>query len=62
MSGGRVWLGGRCGVMLGGRRKRSLVGGFRSVNVCPPNLLTRQNKTQPEREILEMENIQKFAK
>jgi len=24
----------------------------RSVNGCPPNLLTRQNKNQPEREIL----------
>ena len=55
-------MGVRCGVVLGGRRKRSLVGGFRSVYGCPPNVLTRQNKNQPEREILEMENIQKFAK
>ena len=37
----------------GGRRKRSLVRVFRSVNGCPPNLLTRQNKNQPEREFPE---------
>ena len=48
-----MWLGGRCAVVWGRRRKRSLVGGFRSVNGCPPNLLTRQNKNQPEREFLE---------
>jgi len=46
-------LGGRCVVAWGGRRKRSLVRGFRSVNGCPPNLLTRQNKNQPEREFPE---------
>ena len=39
--GGRVCLSGRCAVVWGGRRKRSLDGGFRSVNGCPPNLLTR---------------------
>jgi len=46
-------LGGRCAVVWGGRRKRPLVRGFRSVNGCQPNLLTRQNKNQPEREFLE---------
>jgi len=42
-----VWLGGRRAVLWGGRRKRSLVGGFRSINGCPPTLLTRQNKNNP---------------
>ena len=36
-----------------GRRKRSMIREFRSVNGCPPNLLTRQKKNQPEREFLE---------
>jgi len=38
-----------------GGRRRALVGGFRSANAsgCPPNLLTRLNKNQPGREILE---------
>ena len=40
-----------CGVGLKGRR--SQVGGLRSGNGCQSNLLTRQNKTQPKREILE---------
>jgi len=30
-----------------------VVGGCRSINTCPPNLLTRQYKDQPEREYLE---------
>ena len=36
--------------MWGGGRKRSMV---RGIHDCPPNLLTRQNKNQPEREFLE---------
>ena len=34
-----MWLGGRCAVVWGGRRERSMVGGFRSINGCPPFLL-----------------------
>jgi len=66
-----------CGVVWGGRRKKSLVRGSRRRNGCPPNLQTRQNKNQPKREILDngenpetnqskklskMKKIQKFAK
>ena len=42
-------------MVLGGRIERSVVGGFGGVNGYPslPNLLSRQNKNQPEREILE---------
>ena len=43
---------GGCTGVWAGRRKRSLVGWFRSVNGCLPNLLTRQHKNQPEREFL----------
>jgi len=48
-----VWLGGRCAVEWGEKKKRSMVGGFWSVYGCLPNLLSRQNKNQPEREFLE---------
>ena len=54
-------MGGRCTVLWGGRSKRSLVGGSRSIHGCLPNLQTAQNKKQPEREILEMEKIQDFT-
>jgi len=40
-------------MVWGGRMVRSLVGGFGGVDGCPPNLLSRQNQKQPEREILE---------
>jgi len=40
-------------VVWGGRRKRSMVRRLRSINGCPPNLLTRPSKNQPERKILE---------
>jgi len=39
-----------CGVEGG---ERSMVWGFRGINACPLNLLTRQSQNQPEREILE---------
>jgi len=60
--GGQVWLGGRCAVVWAGRRKRSLVRWFRSVNSCPPNLLTRQDKNQPEREFLKNGEIPEILK
>jgi len=40
-------------VEWGEKKKRSMVGGFWSVYGCLPNLLSRQNKNQPEREFLE---------
>ena len=46
-------MGRRCAVVWDGRMERSLVGWFGDVNGCPPNLLSRQNKNQAEREILE---------
>jgi len=50
-------------VVWGGRMERSLVGGFRVVNGCLPNLLSRQNRKQPEREINDkFSKIQKFEK
>jgi len=45
-------LGGRDAVVWGGGMERSLVEGFGVVNGRPPNLLSRKNKKQPEREIL----------
>jgi len=49
-------------MVWGGRKKRSLVGGFRSVKGCPPNLLTRQTKTNQNENFWKMEKMQKFAK
>jgi len=46
-------LDGRYVVVWGERMERSLVGGFGVVNDCAPNLLSKQNKKQPERGILE---------